>query len=561
MSGLARLRIVSINDVYELHNLPKLQTFLSRLSYKPSAVTLAGDFLSPSTLSSVDGGRGMVATLRATGMTHVSLGNHEQDLRLESLHDRLAKLSKSVHVINSNMRENVPDKAAWMTEVTAPYSVITSPCNRVRVALLGLLSDEPGIFRDNTFKGVPVGDVVETYAKMYNEIVPNIADMCIPLTHQSMQRDKELAESMLDLHGGKGVIIGGHEHEPFDEIVGNESDDDSIRIVKSGMDSMSASVIDVSYDVAENERPVTVSVDYNLEPLVDIEPSEVVQQIVDKHMSVIKALESEDIINSETTHMLPPGTVLSSKRARLEQTTVGSIFLQLIKEEMDADVAVVNGAVVKGDTEYFDGSMTYAQLKKELPFPTKMIVVLMKRWELQDAIDYSRFSTEGGTENENGEIPRRGYLQVDWDYDQVGYLGSPDDELKVALPRNLLNGFCKIKPLMEIGERLKRDKIFPGKDDFVPAINLIMRHACKNRWSQIIVDIDDFDQFDLDGNGVLDRNEVKLLMESFLGHEPADFVVDDMIAALDTDEDGVIDKGEISYMLARLERENNWRNF
>lgn len=78
MSGLARLRIVAINDVYELHNLPKLQTFLSRLSYKPSAVTLAGDFLSPSTLSSVDGGRGMVATLRATGLTHVSLGNHEQ---------------------------------------------------------------------------------------------------------------------------------------------------------------------------------------------------------------------------------------------------------------------------------------------------------------------------------------------------------------------------------------------------------------------------------------------------------------------------------------------------
>lgn len=456
------------------------------------------------------------------------------------------------------MRENVPDKAEWMTEVTAPYSVITSPCNRMRVALLGLLSDEPGIFRDNTFKGVPVGDVVETYTKMYNEIVPNIADTCIPLTHQSMKRDRELAESMLDLHGGRGVIIGGHEHEPFDEIVGNDYQGESIRILKSGMDSMAASVIDLSYDIAENERPTTVAVDYSLEPLVDIEPSEVVQQIVDKHMSVIKALDGEHIINSDTASMLPPTTILSSKRARFEQTTVGSIFLQLLKEEMDSDAAIINGAVIKGDTEYFDGTMTYAQLKKELPFPTKMIVVIMKRWELQDAIDYSRFYDAGGTENQHGEIPRRGYLQVDWDYDQVGYLGSPDDKLKVALPRNLLNGFCKIKPLMEIGDRLKRDKIFPGADDFVPAIDLIMRHACKNRWSQMISAIDDFDQFDLDGNGVLDRSEVKLLMESFLGHEPADFVVDDMIAALDADENGVIDKGEISYLLARLERESNW---
>ena len=83
-------------------------------------------------------------------------------------------------------------------------------------------------------------------------------------------------------------------------------------------------------------------------------------------------------------------------------------------------------------------------------------------------------------ETEDGEVPRRGYLQVDWDYDQVGHLGFPNDELKVALPRNLLNGFCKIQPLMDIGDRLKRDKIFPGKDDYVPAINLIMRHAPPN---------------------------------------------------------------------------------
>ncbi len=35
---LTRLRIVSINDVYELANLPRLQTYLTKLSPKPSAV-------------------------------------------------------------------------------------------------------------------------------------------------------------------------------------------------------------------------------------------------------------------------------------------------------------------------------------------------------------------------------------------------------------------------------------------------------------------------------------------------------------------------------------------
>lgn len=461
------------------------------------------------------------------------------------------------------MRENIPTNATWINSVTVPFSIIHSPCNRVRVALLGLLSDEPGIFRDNTFKGIPVGNVIKTYEQMYNFIVPNFADACIPLTHQSMNRDRELAAAMLELHGGKGVIIGGHEHEPYDEIVtGSKFDDASVRITKSGMDARMASCIDLSFTVTENARPTAVAVDYKLEPLVDLEDSEVVLQLVKKHMAVISALDNENIIDIDSTHILPPGTILSSKRTRFEQTTVGSIFLQLIKEEMDADVAILNGAVIKGGNDYFDGRITYSQLKSELPFPTKMIVVIMKRWELQDAIDYSRTNAEdGATENEDGEIPRRGYLQVDWDYDQVGYLGSPDDELKVALPRNLLNGFCKIKPLMEIGDRLKRDNIFPGKDDFVPAIDLVMRHACKNRWSQVIANIDDFDQFDLNHDGVLDRDEIKLMMQHFLGHEPADFVVDDMIAALDTDEDGVIDKGEFSFMLARLERDGNWKQF
>lgn len=155
---LTRLRIVSINDVYELANLPRLQTFLTKLSPKPSAIVLAGDFLSPSTLSSIDGGRGMVATLRTVGVTHVSLGNHEQDLQLDILRERLEDLSRKTKlskrmipssspnndkasigiataavVLNSNMQQNLPPNAEWMRLVTKPYSLVESPCGNVKV--------------------------------------------------------------------------------------------------------------------------------------------------------------------------------------------------------------------------------------------------------------------------------------------------------------------------------------------------------------------------------------------------------------------------------------------
>jgi hypothetical protein len=143
----------------------------------------------------------------------------------------------------------------------------------------------------------------------------------------------------------------------------------------------------------------------------------------------------------------------------------------------------------------------------------------------------------------------------------MDHLGSPDDLLHAALPRNLLGGFCTIEPLIDLGSHLKEEGIFPGDDDFVTAIDLVVRHACKNRWFQIIDDISSFQDFGLNNDGVLDRYEIGKMMEQVLGHEPMDFLVDDMIACIDTDENGTIDHGEFSFLLATMEREQSWKKY
>jgi len=561
---------VAINDVYDLANLPRLQTFLARLDVKPSAITVAGDFLSPSTLSSIDGGRGMVATLRATGVTHVSFGNHEADIRLDQMYQRLKTLSKSTQILNTNMRQNLPNNASWMEEITNPYSIIQSPCERVKVALLGMLSDEPGLFRDNTFKGIPIGNVIDTFQNTQRRIYDEgVADFILPLTHASLFRDKELARAMLDssLYQNMGVILGGHEHEPYDEVVhgGSSSDDGAdgtstdsmIRIFKSGMDAQAAGLIDLTFDChqPDNGPAKLVDINYELVEMNAFEPSIIVQSIVDKHMAVIKNLENEVIIDINSTVRLPPGIMLSSERTRFEQTTVGSIFCQMIKEERETDAAMINGATIKGGMSYFDGKMSYAQLKKELPFPTKLVIIPIPRYLLDQAIHYSRTAIEEVTDPDLEDVPRRGYLQLDWDYEHKGNRGFPDDILTVALPRNLLNGFCKIQPLMDWAKQLKAEGIFPGPDDHIPALEVVVRHACKNRWKGIVGDLESFNDFDLNGDGVLDRHEIKEMMTHFLGHEPADFVVDDMLASIDDDENGFIDQGEFSFALAEIERQ------
>ena len=79
------LTLVAVNDVYDLEHLPKLRTLVDAVKAEREGTvitTLAGDFLSPSVLSSLDRGRGMVQVLNAVGIEYACLGNHEADVGL-----------------------------------------------------------------------------------------------------------------------------------------------------------------------------------------------------------------------------------------------------------------------------------------------------------------------------------------------------------------------------------------------------------------------------------------------------------------------------------------------
>ena len=70
------LRIVTVNDVYELELLPNYATCRDRESKGAVKTigTLPGDFLSPSLLSSLDKGKGMINCLNMAGIDYVCMG-------------------------------------------------------------------------------------------------------------------------------------------------------------------------------------------------------------------------------------------------------------------------------------------------------------------------------------------------------------------------------------------------------------------------------------------------------------------------------------------------------
>ena len=87
---------------------------------------------------------------------------------------------------------------------------------------------------------------------------------------------------------------------------------------------------------------------------------------------------------------------LSSELTRFEQTTVGALLCTAIRSELDVDVCVTNGAPIKGSKAYKDGTLSYDELRQELPFPLKMIIVEMTQKQLREAIEYSRTNIEQG---------------------------------------------------------------------------------------------------------------------------------------------------------------------
>jgi len=367
-----KITILQLNDLYDITpveqgkkgGLARVATLRDRIAKdSPNTVlVVAGDFLSPSTMSSLFQGVQMVALFNAVGVNLATFGNHEfdygEDVTLERMNQsRFTWVSANV----LDPKTGLPFGGA------VPFTLWDF--DGVRVAFFGLTTPETSTLSKGarSIKFLPPIQAAKDAVARAQRLK---ADVVVALTHQDMADDKQLAAAV----PGIDLILGGHEHVPLDAKVGQT------QILKTGSDAVNLGRIDVTVTKGPSTRRVETK--WELIPVTD--------QVPDKPevAALVKQYETAmagrlNVIVGETR--LPLDT--RNDIVRTQESAVGNLIADLIRAAVQADVALVNGGGIRGNTVIPAGQLTRGDVLKIMPFANKIVKIDVTGETLRAALE------------------------------------------------------------------------------------------------------------------------------------------------------------------------------
>lgn len=501
-----RLRIIAVNDVYALDNLPRLCSLVRHhASVDPAElflVTMAGDFLAPSILSSLDAGRGMVDCLNAVPITHAILGNHEDDLEVKDLCARLHELRGTV--LMTNVR--------GLDDSFPTHQILH--VGGVKIGIIGVCDGDPTLYRRTPFGGARVDPANDSARRAAAFLHAEGCAWVIAITHQRAADDRALATTTPPFP----LILGGHEHDALIQVIG------ATTLVKAPAEASAAVIVEILCS-----DPPEVSV--RLEPVAGYPEDEAMRARVDGHLARVREVESATLM------LLPPGTLLSSVGTRSRQTSMGTLVCSRLRDALDAEATLFNGGGIRGARDYTT-RVTYGDLKSEVPFDNEIVVARLPGHVVQDAVRASRALSPAES---GGFLQVDDRIKVDSSNAILELNGAPFDPqriYRIALVRNLFEGMDRIEPLVRfaaehpawVPERMS------GRDVKV----VLLSAFCAVLWEQL----GGFDAIDANHDGMVTAQELVDAITRATQQPPSELAARVVLDVLDRDHDRAINRGE-----------------
>eukprot|EP00658_Telonema_sp_P-2_P010954 TRINITY_DN14168_c0_g1_i1.p1 TRINITY_DN14168_c0_g1~~TRINITY_DN14168_c0_g1_i1.p1 ORF type:complete len:454 (-),score=122.09 TRINITY_DN14168_c0_g1_i1:176-1537(-) len=334
-----KLTIMHFNDVYHIApretepcgGAARVAALIREMRREHPLVICSGDMLGPSLISSITKGSHMISALNLINVHYGVLGNHDFDFGIPNCADQI-RLSTATWLLSNVV---VPGTSQPIVPGAKQTAFTEWGPHGVRVGLMGLVENWLPLCSKIDLAEVEYLEMVEVGRRLGDELRAAGAEVVIAITHNRLASDLQLASG---LSGVVDLICGGHDHFYATEFV------HGVAVVKSGTDFRDVSRVEVSVDPSAVEA---CEVDWPCEriPITSDMPEasfteELVSRLgreIDSQMQVqIGVVGAGDLDLRE-----------GSLRSR--ETAAGNWLADLFREELNADVALLNGGGIRAD--------------------------------------------------------------------------------------------------------------------------------------------------------------------------------------------------------------------
>lgn len=365
---------------------------------------------------------------------------------------------------------------------------------------------------------------------------------------------------MLAESGSYPVVLGGHDHDVYDESRGFS------RVLKAGQDAQNVFVVDLVWPKGTARRcwptvtaelvPLCGKKAKKGQPAPAFEPRFPADTLLVEQVKHWKAPVAE-LINTTLAHYEPMTPPLSSIGTRFHCASMATLIATALRDASCSEGCLINGGALRGEREYLEGVITFADLCKECPYPSSQIVISVDGQTLSNAVRASRklWTDKPGEENNQG-------LHVDEDMlvDPKTHMVTEVAGEKMQADR-LYSIVCdahavRRNPVLKQYAERNPDRI-PPDDAGLPALPTLVGYFCKVAWKKLAgadglgnisqADVDSFfDRADLNGDGLISEEEMIRAIKAMLGNDMGTGVMAKrMLSLADTDQDGKVSREEL----------------
>lgn len=333
-----------------------------------------GDMLSPSLASGFDKGQNTIDFTNLVPFDLAVPGNHEFDFGPENFIEKM-KASKypwaAINITND-------DGSA----IEGLGGVMVKEVGGLKVALIPVAQDtSPEVSSTGSLKFL---STVETGVAAAEQAREEGADIVVGVVQTNMENDRALMAS-----GAFDVILSGDDHSYATAYDGRTA------YVETSIDGQFLSPVDLTVEVTvaeDGKREISWVPAFRFIDTATVTPDPESVAMAD----ALRATMDENL-NVEIGTIEAP---LDSRRnvVRAEEATMGNLITDALRDATGADIALMNGGGIRGDTTYDAGrKLTRRDILTELPFGNTTVVTELPGSQVLLALENAVSQVENGS--------------------------------------------------------------------------------------------------------------------------------------------------------------------